>query len=241
MNNSKLSNKANCEEKNDLCSPVEEDKADETKRIIDILGQQTRRAESGCVIKMIASELLEPESCERMRGNYVYGIISNLNDVCEITASRAYQINWSFAHLYTGNSFLAFVAPYFEHDFEVVKFPEEVDDKEDAEFSAQFEKKDDKWMIVECVGVVCEFCESHTCDRVQYRVELEEMLSDVALLQIANDKKRYNMYRRFTFMRHSSLGSGVRRKLDECVQELIVETFPVESGKRKRGYEESQG
>ena len=131
------------------------------------------------------------------------------------------------------------MAPYFEHDFEVVKFSDEIDDKEDEEFSKQFVKVGNKWMIVEYVGVVCEFCESHTCDRVQYRVELEEILNEVALLQIANDKKRYQMYRRFTFMKHSSLGSRVRRKLDNCVQELIVGNFPVEAGKRKRGYEES--
>ena len=34
----------------------------------------------------------------------------------------------------------------------------------------------------------------------------------------------------------SVMGRGVRRKLDDCVVALIVKRFPVEAGKRKRGF-----
>ena len=44
------------------------------------------------------------------------------------------------------------------------------------------------------------------------------------------------MYKKFTFMKHSMLGSGLRRRVNEYVQELIVLNFPVEAGKNKRGY-----
>ena len=189
------------------------------------------------MIKILASEILEPECYSKMRCQYLYGIISNLEDICEVTASRAYQINWSFSHLYTGNTFLSFVAPYFEHDFVVVKFPDECDSNEDEEFSKQFKKVDDNWTMVEYIGEECEFCEGHTCDRVQYRMELDNHLNEVALLEMMPDQKRFQMYRRFTFIKHGNLGSGVRRKLDDCVQELIVAVFPVTAGKRKRGYE----
>ena len=37
-------------------------------------------------------------------------------------------------------------------------------------------------------------------------------------------------------MKHSMLGSGLRRRVNEYVQELIVLNFPVEAGKNKRGY-----
>lgn len=75
---------------------------------------------------MIATELLEPKSCDKI--------------ISDITSSRAYQINWSYSQLYTGNHFLAFVAPYFEHDFEVVRFPDEVDNIKYEEFSKEPEK-----------------------------------------------------------------------------------------------------
>jgi len=96
---------------------------------------------------------------------------------------------------------------------------------------------DDNWTMVEYSGEECEFCEGHTCDRVQYRMELDNHLNEVSLLDIMPDQKRFQMYRRFTFIKHGNLGGGVRRKLDNCVQELIVDVFPVTAGKRKRGYE----
>ena len=49
------------------------------------------------------------------------------------------------------------------------------------------------------------------------------------------------MYKRFTFTKYGALGSKQRRKVDACVQELIVNTFPVERGKRKRGFESLTG
>ena len=189
------------------------------------------------MIKILASEILDPECYNKMRYQFLYGIISNLDDICEVTASRTYQINWSFSHLCTGNNFLSFVAPYFEHDFVVVKFPDECDSYKDEEFSKQFKEVDDNWTMVEYSGEECEFCEGHTCDRVQYRMELDNHLNEVALLDIMPDQKRFQMYRRFTFIKHGNLGSGVRHKLDDCMQELIVAAFPVTAGKRKRGYE----
>jgi len=80
---------------------VEPDKDEEMERIEAIrikaiLENQTRRAECGCVIKILASEILDPECYNKMRCQYLYGIISNLEDICEVTTSRAYQINWSF-------------------------------------------------------------------------------------------------------------------------------------------------
>ena len=50
------------------------------------------------------------------------------------------------------------------------------------------------------------------------------------------DEKRYRMYRRYTAFKYGGLGSGVRRRLDEYVAALILKKFPLEAGKRKRGY-----
>ena len=218
----------------------EDDATDEAEaaRITRILDNMDRRAECGSVIKIAAKEILQPEQYEHMICPYIYGIISNIEDVCPITGSNAYQINWNFEHLSIGNTFLEFVALYFEHDFVVVKFPDEADDHDDSEFTRQFkkDKENGEWTIIDYAGLMCEFCEHYTCDRVQYSNELQSMCEEVGVMGIPSNEKRYLMYRRFIDMKHGSLGKRVRKKLDECVQELIVGAFPVEAGKRKRGF-----
>ena len=125
------------DEPRDKCLPFEGEEIDniETTRIKRYIEIQTCWAEYGSVIKMSIQYLLDPKSYKRMRCEYVYGIISNCDGICDVNSSRVYWINWSIAHLYIGNIFIYFVAPFFEHDFEVVKFSEKVDRKEDKEFS----------------------------------------------------------------------------------------------------------
>ena len=212
----------------------------EANRIIAIIENQVRRAECGSIVQICKSELLEPESYERMWGDFIYGIISNEEDTCPSTGSVAYQVNWAYAHLPFGNSFLSFVAPVWEHDFSVVKFPEDEDENDDIELTRQFSKHNGEWMIVEYGGHTCEFCEGHSCDRAQYSDELEHMYDEVAQMEVPHNQKRYTMYRQFTTVKYGSLGNGNRRKLDDCVQELIVPYFPLVAGKRKRGYKSAK-
>ena len=215
----------------------EENAADESIRIKTILKNELRRAECGSVVTISKRDLLEPESYERMRGESIYGIISNAENLCPVTDSVAYQINWSIAHLPTGNSFFAFVAPVFEHVFTVVKYPDDNEDSDDdVEFTRQFKKQNGKWIIIEYGGLECEFCGCHICDRAQYRDELETMFEEVDAMGVPSNQKRYMMYRQFIHVKHGSLGNRVRRKLCDCVQELIVLHFPVAAGKRKRGF-----
>ena len=119
----------------------EEDADNEAKRIIAILASQSRRAECGSVVKIPVCELLEQKSVERMSEKYVYGIVSNTEEMCEETGSKAYHINWAFQHLPICDTFLSLIAPVFEHDFQVVYFPEEEDSKQDKYFTDQFGKE----------------------------------------------------------------------------------------------------
>ena len=208
----------------------------EAKRICNILDNQVRRAEIGAVVKIVATAVLDPECVSKMKSKYLYGIIRCEEDICEVTSSRAYQIDWSIEHLYTGNSFLELVAPHFEHDLTVVKFQNEVDCNTDEEFTKQFGKSDGEWLIVEYRDVRCEFCGTHKCDRVHYRFELDGLFEEVSLLDKMNNEKRYSMYRRYTSLKHGPLGSKDRREIDDCVSSLIYRTFPIEVGKRKRGF-----
>ena len=37
-------------------------------------------------------------------------------------------------------------------------------------------------------------------------------------------------------MKYGSLGSGVRKEVDQCVQDMVIQEFLVAVGKRKRGF-----
>ena len=45
-----------------------------------------------------------------MNFKYVYCILSSIEDVCEVTSSRVYQVNWSIDHLVTGTGVCVGVA-----------------------------------------------------------------------------------------------------------------------------------
>ena len=49
----------------------------EIRRIKLLLENQVRRAECGSIVQISKYDILEPESCEMMRGDWIYGLISN--------------------------------------------------------------------------------------------------------------------------------------------------------------------
>ena len=57
----------------------------EIRRIKLLLENQVRRAECGSIVQISKYDILEPESCKLMRGDWLYGIISNEADYCEDT------------------------------------------------------------------------------------------------------------------------------------------------------------
>lgn len=124
----------------------------DVSRITGILNNMVRRAD-------YSKKNLEPEQYERMRCAYIYSIISNCEDVCPITGFNTYQMYWHIEHLSTGNKFLVYVAPYFDHDFVVVKFPDKANDHCNPEFTRQFKKDNGEWVRIEYSGLMCEYCE----------------------------------------------------------------------------------
>ena len=158
----------------------EDDVEDQIRSIKATLASHSRRVRCGAVVKIEGIEIMEEEDVCKMRTPYLYGIVKNLDEVCELTNCKAYQMDWAIGHVFTGNSFLAFAAPYFEHVFEVVKFQDEEDDMEDSEFSKLFEKIDGKWKAIETYK--CEFCDGRSCDRALVQTELEDELVATRML-----------------------------------------------------------
>ena len=62
------------------------------------------------------------------------------------------------------------------------------------------------------------------------------MVEEVSQMALPSNQSRYRMYSQYTKMKYGSLGSGVRKEVDRCVQYLIIQEFPVAVGKRKRGF-----
>ena len=230
------SKKSNDEEKER--SDGEDINAIEARRTSSILRNQARRAQCGSVAQICKTEPLEPELYKIMRDDWIYSIISNEEDECPITGSLSYQVSWAYAHLPYGNSFFNFVAPVQEHDFTVIKFTKDEDENDDVEITRQFKKHNGEWQIIEYNGgYSCEFCEAHSCDRAQYRDELETMYEQMAQMGVPHNQKRYMMYRQSIAVKYGLLGNQIWHKLDEFVQELIVGHFPVETGKSKCGFQ----
>ena len=89
---------------------------------------------------------------------------------------------------HTTPDFLQFIAPVWEHDLTVVKFPEDKDEKDNSDITKQFKKHNDEWVIVDYDGGnICEFCKTHHCDRAQYRDELEGMFKEVSEMEVPAD------------------------------------------------------
>jgi len=66
---------------------------------------------------------------------------------------------------------------------------------------------------------------------------LEDELSATRMLDKKMNEMRFRMYKRFIWHKHGLVGKKVRYEIDPCVMELIQTNFPLEAGKRKRGFE----
>ena len=124
----------------------------QTEVITKILQSQTRCAEIGCVNRMEAIKLLSRDEVKKMKSDYIYGVTRHVENSCDVTASRAYQVYWANNHSDTSEIFLALVAPVYEHDFEVLKFPDDEEDEKDEEMNKCVQKTDGEWSIVDYRG-----------------------------------------------------------------------------------------
>ena len=222
--------------KNEYDAIIQKEMSEEEEEIQEIkntLRLIPRRVELGAVVKIDALEILEEEQSCKMRTPYIYGVISNLEEICEYTTSRAYQIEWAYGHIDLGNSFMSLISPYWEHVFQIVKFEDEDDDNVDGEFTKLFEKVDGKWVVVE--PYKCELCDSRKCDRALFKIELDGIIKDLKVVNKSNGGKRLIAYAKFTWEKHECVEERLISDIDDCVKELTELLFPVKTKKRKRG------
>ena len=74
------------------------------------------------------------------------------------------------------------------------------------------------------------------CYRAQYGDDLDSIVQEGSQMGLPANQSRYNMYRQFAYLRYGTLGSGVRKELCDCVQDLIMQEFPVTAGTTRRGF-----
>lgn len=124
-------------------------KINKIKKFNKILASHQCCAECGTVIIMDTLELSEEENICMMRTPFVYEVLMNIDNICETMNSKTFQIEFTTDHIDTGNSFLLFVAPYFEHLFEVIRFVDKEENNNNDKFTNLSENVIGKWLIVE--------------------------------------------------------------------------------------------
>ena len=109
------------------------------------------------------------------------------------------------------------MAPIFEHNFTVVKFSEDEEDNDDVDLTRQLKKENVEWIIFNYGGLGCEFCESRSCERTQYRDKLDGMVKYVNLFDLKTNQKRYRMHRKYIWEKYGGCGANMRHQIDDCV------------------------
>ena len=206
----------------------------EIERIQTILDDREVRGQLiGAIIKIPTEVLLDDEVVAgHLTQEHVFGSVYNIADVCEHTGDRALEVNWSIdPHFFSlaGNDFGGMV-PVWEHEVLPVLFRTDEDDGSEELVTGYFEMINGKWETTEKRVPLCEYCTRNTCDRMTYGSELDTEIERLLTTDLEVRAQRYNMYRYYTLLKHGRLGQGNRRRVQECVQQLIHERFPLTFG-----------
>lgn len=97
-----------------------------------------------------------------------------------------------------------------------------------------------EWLLVENTEIKGKLYEIHRYGRIQYMNALESLITGMAVFDKQTSKKRYSMYRRITLEKYGAMGGNNRRNIDDYVNELNCQTFPMEVGEMKRAIVDSK-
>ena len=69
-----------------------------------------------------------------------------------------------------------------------------------------------------------------------YPTELEAEIERLRNVDGSAKSKRYLMYGYYITLKHGYLGVGNRRRVQSCVQHLVLDSFPVATGTTRVGF-----
>ena len=213
----------------------------DTQIILDIENIKTvlemipRRVENGCIVKICREVLFELLTHQQsLSYPHIYGIVTNLEEVCPHSGLRAWEVRWYLIHqsiLPAGHDY-SYLATQLEIDLLIVNWPEDevAAVGEDYCLKWYFVRVDDCWKMKD-LDNVCEFCDSDGCDRMVYKDDLNECLDeghDNDYLE--NNARRHMLYGMYVRMAYGSLRVGDRRTIQVCCAKLICLNFPSFDG-----------
>ena len=212
----------------------------EIARIKTVLDSMDRGRLVGCIVKIPTEVLLDDEHvADHLTQKYVFGAVYNVADVCEHTGSRALEVNWSIDHRFfrlARNDFGGMV-PIWEHEMMVVKKGDDLeDDGGEKMVTGYFINTDGNWKCTDKRVSLCDNCKKNTCDRMTYSTEWEREIGRLRSVDGSAKSKRYLMYGYYITLKHRYLGVGNRRRVQSCVQRLVLDSFPVTTGTTRVGF-----
>ena len=124
----------------------------------------------GCVIKIKTRELFDDVTERRNKAPWVYGMIDFLEDVCEVTKERAWNINWACEYLCISMEIWSHLCAVMESDLTLVRRPCEDNCVLDKYYSTAsfFEREEDGKWKVNVYKASYEYCGSTDCDRMEF-------------------------------------------------------------------------
>ena len=196
-----------------------------------------RRAEFGCLIRVKPEMLLSKEEVELINCEYIYGILGKASNILENKENKEFDVKYAPTDSPEVDRTLSSFTTISDNIFDDIMFGEDEESDEFGENKRYVVKVMGKWQMVVEGGGECNYCHTNQCDRMKYSRELDEMVQEANDYDNLNNEKRFTTYRSFSYMKWGRMGTGNRRKLCDCVQKFILEHFPVDKGKRKRGFQ----
>ena len=153
-------------------------------------------------------------------------------------------MNWSIDHIFFRLAHNKFgdMIPVWEHDLVVVKYGNETEDDGSEEMiTGYFINMDENWKITDKHARLCDHCYKNTCDRMTYCTKLDTDIERLILVDLDNKTKRDLLYGYYTILKYGHLGVGNCRRVQSCVQCLVLDNFPVAVGTVCVGYVRGKG
>ena len=202
------------------------------KTVLDIL---PRRIEKGCIVKIRREVLFDPSTRQQLLSYpHIYGIVTNLEEVCPHSGLHAWEVRWFFIHacILPSDHDYSYLSAQIETDMLIVNWPEgeDVAVGEDYHLKWYFTRVDDSWQMKNLENV-CEFCGAQGCDRMTLKDDLDKALDEVHDGDyLENNGRRYMMYGLYIRIRYGRLRVGNRRTIQVCCAKLIRLHFPSFDG-----------
>ena len=192
----------------------------------------------GTIVKIATTKLFDEKTMLRNKSKWVYGTLSYLEDMCEETGEKAWQIMWATQHLYVTMDTFNPVLPQLERDLVLVLHPGAKHIRIDKNYKTSdfFEEENGLWKVRD-YEAFCEYCKETNCDRMNYREDLDHAWWRMTQnTELTNNKKRKFIYCSFINDKYGYLGCGRRMRVPKCVCKYAGDMFPPLPGEPQMGH-----